>query len=283
MAQWGNTDDAANSVLWATGAVNLTPNSVNQALLFGNTTVGAFVAGEAVGQFGLDVNEISLAVANVAVAQYVIVNAGSGYGANAAVTVANTTGGANTLAANSTQTLGRITAVTANATIKGYTSRPAVTIAAPALIIFNGNTAVTGNTIAITTANSRFQVNDKVIYAGNATSTPSGLVDSTTYFISFANTTVVALAAAPNGANIALAKASGDGTTAGGATFQGETATAEAVLTGFGAIDGAAHTGWVLRTVGSGGRAGRVQYETLVAMGGNFSTDASDDAILPDA
>ena len=283
MAQWGNTDDAANSVLWATGAVNLTPNSVNQAALFGNTTIGAFVAGEAVGQFGLDVNEVSLAVANVAVAQYVITSGGSGYGANAAVTVANTTGGANTLAANSTQTLGRITAVTANATIRGYTSAPAVTIAAPALIIFNGNTAVTGNTIAITAANSRFQVNDKVIYAGNATSTPSGLVDSTTYFISFANTTVVALAAAPNGANIALAKASGDGTTAGGATFQGETATAVAVLTGRGYIDGGAHTGWVLRTVGSGGRAGRVQYETLVAMGGNFSTDASDDAILPDA
>ena len=283
MAQWGNTDDAANSVLWATGAVNLTPNSVNQAALFGNTTIGAFVAGEAVGQFGLDVNEVSLAVANVAVAQYVITSGGSGYGANAAVTVANTTGGANTLAANSTQTLGRITAVTANATIRGYTSAPAVTIAAPALIIFNGNTAVTGNTIAITAANSRFQVNDKVIYAGNATSTPSGLVDSTTYFISFANTTVVALAAAPNGANIALAKASGDGTTAGGATFQGETATAVAVLTGRGYIDGGAHTGWVLRTVGSGGRAGRVQYETLVAMGGNLSTDASDDAILPDA
>ena len=283
MAQWGNTDDAANSVLWATAAVNLTPNTTNQTALFGNTTIGAFVAGEAVGQFGLDVNEVSLAVANVAVAQYVITSGGSGYGANAAVTVANTTGGANTLAANSTQTLGRITAVTANATIRGYTSAPAVTIAAPALIIFNGNTAVTGNTIAITAANSRFQVNDKVIYAGNATSTPSGLVDSTTYFISFANTTVVALAAAPNGANIALAKASGDGTTAGGATFQGETATAVAVLTGRGYIDGGAHTGWVLRTVGSGGRAGRVQYETLVAMGGNFSTDASDDAILPDA
>ena len=66
-------------------------------------------------------------------------------------------------------------------------------------------------------------------------------------------------------------------------TVTGDTAAAEAVLTGFGAIDGAAHTGWVLRTVGSGGRAGRVQYETLVAMGGNFSTDASDDAILPDA
>lgn len=35
------------------------------------------------------------------------------------------------------------------------------------------------------------------------------------------------------------------------------------------------HAGWILRTVGSGGRAGRVQEETLVAMG-SISTDAED-------
>lgn len=282
MAQWGNTDDAANSVLWATGAVNLTPNSVNQALLFGNTTVGAFVAGEAVGQFGLDVNEISLAVANVAVAQYVIVNAGSGYGANAAVTVANTTGGANTLAANSTASGGRITAVTANATIKGYTSRPTVTIAAPAAISFNANSAVTNATdaIALSTANSFFLAGDRVTYAIAAGNTAlTNLTSGGTFFIKTSNTTAVTLAASPNGDTIDLTK----GLTEAGHSLTGQTATAESVLTGFGAIDGAAHTGWVLRTVGSGGRAGRVQYETLVAMGGNFSTDASDDAILPDA
>lgn len=288
MAQWGNTDDAANSVLWATTAVNLTPNSVNQAALFGNTTVNAFNNGgvaikEAIGQFGLGVAEISV-TGNTAVAQYIITNAGSGYSANAAVTVANTSGGANTLAANSTVAVGRVTALTANGTtIRGYTSAPAVTIAAPAAIVFNGNTAVSGNTIAITTANSKFLVGDKVTYAGNTLSTPGGLTDTGTYYISFANSTVVALAAAPNGANIALTKAAGDSTTAGGGTLTGETATAVAVLTGRGYIDGAAHTGWVLRTVGTGGRAGRVQYETLVAFGGDFSTDASDDAILHDA
>lgn len=36
-----------------------------------------------------------------------------------------------------------------------------------------------------------------------------------------------------------------------------------------------AHAGWVVRTEGTGGRAGRVQYETLVAMG-SISTDAED-------
>lgn len=43
---------------------------------------------------------------------------------------------------------------------------------------------------------------------------------------------------------------------------------------------GITHTGWVLRTAGSGGRAGRVSYEVLVA--GGIASDASDDAVLPD-
>ena len=41
------------------------------------------------------------------------------------------------------------------------------------------------------------------------------------------------------------------------------------------------HAGWVLRTVGSGGRTGRVTEETLVAMG-SMDLDASDDTIYPD-
>lgn len=286
MAQWGNTDDAANSVLWATGAVNLTPNSVNQALLFGNTTIGAFTAGEAVGQFGLDVNEVSLAVANVAVAQYVITSGGSGYGANAAVTVANTTGGANTLAANSTQTLGRITAVTANATIRGYTSRPTVTIAAPASLNIVSNTAGFSNTadaFLVATANSKFAVGDRIFYGVPTNNTAiAPLTGNTFLYVQAANTTAIKLATAPNGDAINLTDARNLASPETH-TITGDTATAEAVLTGRGVIDGAGHTGWVLRTVGSGGRAGRVQYETLVAMGGNFSTDASDDAILPDA
>jgi hypothetical protein len=198
------------------------------------------------------------------------------------VSVANTTGGANTLAANSTVATGRVTAVTANATISGYTSAPAVTIAAPAAQSFNANAAVTNATdaIAITTANSFFLVGDKVTYTvatGNTALT--NLVSGTDYFIKTSNTTAVTLAAVPNGDTIDLTK----GLSETGHSLRGETATAVAVLTERGYTKGAAHTGWVLRTVGTGGRAGRVQYETLVAMGGTFSTDASDDAILPDA
>lgn len=290
MAQWGNTDDAANSVLWATTAVNLTPNTVNQTSLFGNTTVSAFVTGEAVGQFALDTTEIAVS-GNAAVAQYVITSGGSGYGANAAVTVANTSGGANTLLANSTvsttnATRGRVTAVTANVTVGGYSSAPTVTIAAPATINIVSNTSGfsnTADTFLITSANSRFQVGDRIYYgvpAGNTALTP--LTGNTYYYVQAANTTAIKLATAPGGAAINLTDARDD-TSPETHTVVGDTATAVAVLTERGYTKGAAHTGWVLRTVGTGGRAGRVQYETLVAMGGNFSSDASDDAILPDA
>jgi hypothetical protein len=44
---------------------------------------------------------------------------------------------------------------------------------------------------------------------------------------------------------------------------------------------GIAHAGWNVRTAGSGGRAGRVQYETLVAMS-SITGDASDDTVLPE-
>ena len=40
------------------------------------------------------------------------------------------------------------------------------------------------------------------------------------------------------------------------------------------------HAGWVVRKEGTGGRAGRVQYETLVAMG-SMTADA-EDVVLPD-
>ena len=42
------------------------------------------------------------------------------------------------------------------------------------------------------------------------------------------------------------------------------------------------HSGWVIRREGTGGRAGRVTYEVLVATG-SIATDGSDDTNFPDA
>ena len=42
------------------------------------------------------------------------------------------------------------------------------------------------------------------------------------------------------------------------------------------------HAGWVLRKVGSGGRAGRVTYETLVALNNTVGESTSDSSVFPD-
>lgn len=82
MANWGNTDDAANSVLWATTQVKLTPNTDNQANLYTNTTADAFISGITVGQFGVDTSEAQAlragANTKVAHAGWVLRTVGSG-------------------------------------------------------------------------------------------------------------------------------------------------------------------------------------------------------------
>ena len=57
MAQWGNTDDAANSVIWATESVNKPANTANRDALFGNTTANAYFDGVTIGQYGVDTAE----------------------------------------------------------------------------------------------------------------------------------------------------------------------------------------------------------------------------------
>lgn len=82
MANWGNTDDAANSVLWATTQAKLTPNTVNQTNLFGNTTADAFITGQTMGQFGVSGGEAQAlregANTKVAHAGWVLRTVGSG-------------------------------------------------------------------------------------------------------------------------------------------------------------------------------------------------------------
>ena len=229
----------------------------------------AEVGGDASKVFGVDTTE--MAVSNASVIQYITTFAGSGYSANALVTVdGNAT-------ANGLNTGGRISVLSV---LPGntYTTSPAVTVAAPSAITFNALTAVsnTDDTITISTANSKFLVNDKVLYSVAAGNTAiGGLANGTFYYIQAANTTTVKLTTAPGQAAINLTAS----VTETGHSLTGETATAAAVLSG--AKAGAAHAGWVRRIVGTGGRAGRVQEETLVAMG-SIAGDL-EDTVMKDA
>ena len=229
----------------------------------------AYVAASEVGAnagevYGIDATEA--AVANGSLISIPVATPGSGYTANAAVTVGGN-GTANGLA-NST----------INVVLPGnsYSSPPAVTVAAPAARSFNANTSVASNGFIAFSTNV-FQNGDIATYAvaeGNTTITE--LVSGTGYYIVDANSTGVYLAATPGGAQITLTKGLGET----GHTLQGQTATA-----GYPVISGLAgkiaHAGWVRRQVGTGGRAGRVQYETLVA-GGSISGDA-EDSVAKDA
>ena len=270
--------------------------------MFGNTTVGAFIPGKAVGVFGVDQYEV--ANNSGPIIDGAVTYAGSGYAANATITVTATNGGINGVAnaqANNTTKAGKIEAINISTAGSGYITPPTITIAAPGAININANTTsfanatvsgTTNSSFVIASANSRWQVGDRFFYGvptGNSSIAP--LTGNTYYYVSFANTSLIKIAATRGGPNIAIT----DTRTTGAQevhTFRGDTATGK-VTVGGGKNNGIAHAGWVLRTEGTGGRAGRVQYETLVAMGslgmnGNkwgtpvTTTDASDDTVLPE-
>lgn len=277
MSQWKNDDSAANSVAYVGALVNKTPNTDNRDNLFGNTTPSAFVTGQIVGQFGVDATEAGSANGTVA---YVTIKNGSGYSANAILTVSggagNTTAAAGNAHANSS---GRIDGLLFSNVGVNYSSPPTFAVSAPTAVSFNPNTGISAvtDTIAISTANSKFLAGDKVQYLVAAGNTAvAELANGSYYYIAASNTTTVSLAATPGGANIELTATAVSET---GHTLTGETAEFATVLNRGKAV---AHAGWNLRRVGTGGRAGRVHYECLVAMG-SMTGDASDDAILKDS
>ena len=190
-----------------------------------------------------------------------------------------------TATATATVSGGVVTGVTVTAVGSDYQSAPAVTVAAPSEVTFNAQSAVSTANDTITASSHPFNTGDAVTYADKGGTVLANLTDGGTFFIIKVDANTVKLATTLDNAN--------DGTaidlTAGSSENHGLTgATATAVATlGLG-LTGAdegtevAHIGWVKRTVGTGGRAGRVHYETLVAAS-SISGDASDDIALSDS
>ena len=294
MGQWGNTDVAANSVLWGVTGFNGAPNTTNRSAFYGNVTPDAFTTGETIGQFGVDTTEMGVASGNVV--QIVFSNNGTGYTANATITFSGG-GGTSAAATGTANGFGKISGSVISNAGSSYGTNPTIVFDAPANTAFNGNTAITGgastglatdanSTITFTTVSAAFgtaifKVGDSVKYRVNTGNTVvGGLTTETIFFVQHANTTKIALAATSGGDRITLTKSAGTDPQAGH-YLQGVTATGAAVVGGA-KNKGVTHAGWNVRTVGTGGRAGRVQYETLVAMG-SIADDGSDDNILPDA
>jgi len=286
MPLWGNTDDAANSVISAPALYNQAPTRANANLLYGNTTLNGVVTGEVVGMYGVDTTE--MAVGTGPVVDGIITFAGSGYRANTTVAFTSNNTGSSAAANGQSNASGKISAINISTNGSGYTTSPIITLAAPTAQTFPGNTTVVqvGNTtntgwISLGTNAPFFTNNDVVTYLVAASNTAlGGLVNATAYFVLTVNSTAIQLKSDPNAAaaiNISSVPTSAQA----GHSITGETATG-VVTVGGAKNKGIAHAGWVVRTEGTGGRAGRVQYETLVAMG-SISTDGSDDNPLPDA
>ena len=223
--------------------------------------------------FGISTAEIG--VDNGTILTATITSPGSGYFANAAIVVSGGGGasGAANAEANSTGYIETINITNAGT---GYETGPKFTVASPAAQAFNANTAVAANGFVGISTN-KFQVNESVTYtvaAGNTALTE--LTTLTSYYVQASNSTGIYLASSYGGDAITLTASTVSET---GHSFTGVPAT---VVTLVGGAQGAAHAGWNRRTVGTGNFAGRVKYETLVAMS-SITGDAGDDSELPDS
>lgn len=146
MSQWGKSDNAANSVYWGSQLLNKTANSANRTALYGNTTMGAFVTGQVVGQYGVDVVEAANTAADfkkVAHAGWNLKTQGTGPIANVTITAGGTgyantdtfrvtatgTGSVNATGTITTNSTGGITALAITNYGAGFTTvAPSVTI-----------------------------------------------------------------------------------------------------------------------------------------------------------
>lgn len=280
MALWGDKDAASNSAIFGVAGYKKRASTTNRDAFFGNTTADAYITGLTVGQFGVDKSEIGVTRTGNVVS-VTITSPGSGYFANATVTIGGVVDGGGTGAtanaeANAT---GRIALVNITAEGSSYESVPDVVIDPPAAQSFNANTDVDGTAEFIAIAGNVFQNGDRVKYlvaAGNTALT--NLANNTNYYVVSANSTGVKLATAAGGTAINLTK----GVTETGHTLTGETATGIATLKQEAGNIGYVHAGWNVRKVLSNGR---VQTETLVALSKNAfaASDASDDTVLPDS
>jgi hypothetical protein len=229
--------------------------------------------------FGMDTTEITAGGDNVT--SVAVATGGARYLEVPAVTFSG--GAGSSAAATATIAGGVVTAVTVTNVGSAYTSAPTVAIAIPRRTILAASITLATDTIAYTAHGLSAGDTVKYFHGGGAAAT--GLTNNTTYYVIASGLTVDAfkVSATEGGTTVDI---TGQGTNAqyfelatAVATIQA-TAVADLGFSSSGMT--AAHAGWVLRTVGTGGRAGRVQTETLVAMG-SISSDASDDTVLPDA
>jgi hypothetical protein len=257
------------------------PTAANVALLYGNTQFQAYTQDLTQGLFMVDATETTAGGDNVT--DVSLSNYGSGYVEAPSVTFSG--GGGTSAAATAVVAGGKVSNITVTNVGSGYTSDPLATIQVPVLTVGTAQVVTANSTITYT---GHTQSNGAaVVYNWGGVSNIGGITNANTYYVTpvDANRFALATTAANAANNITISL-----TTTGGAgqyftIVNGVRATAvvdRGLSQGQSGAEHATHIGWNIKRVGAGGRAGRVQFETLVALS-NVIGDGSDDISLPDA
>lgn len=228
--------------------------------------------------YGVDTTEIAGGGANVTAVS--VATAGTKYKEVPAITFSTGSATANVFI----NTSGAVANISIFNVGYGYTTAPTVTIGAPFITFASANVTAAANTVTYSPGHL-FVTGDAAVYSNGGGTSVVGLTSGNTYYIINSSANTIALASstsnATNGVQIDITGV-GVGTAHTLTLTTAEAATATAIL-GIGTTveSKGAHAGWVKKTVGSGGRSGRIQYETLVAVG-SITTDAVDDKTFPD-
>jgi len=225
--------------------------------------------------YGVDTTEATAGGDNVSAVS--VASAGTLY--VEAPTVTFSGGGGSSAAATATISGGAVTAITVTNTGTAYTSVPTVTIPKARVTIPTSGITTATDTIAYTAHG--LVATDAVVYNNGGGTSATGLTSGTTYYVIASGLTANAfkVSATSGGSTVDI---TGTGNNAQYFEKVASTAATAVAALGDSAVGGSQHAGWVRRTVGTGGRAGRVQYETLVAMG-SMTGDQSDDIAFKDS
>jgi len=257
-----------------TGGTGVAGNTTAQAVtitLNNAGTGGNYIPGETLTVSGGTGTGATANVTATEVRTIAIAVAGSGYANGQTITVTTGTG----TSATATVTTGAADTIPASLTLVNrgtYTVNPTLSAVATTVSPSGG----TGLTVNLTT---RVKTISR-LSGGSYTALPTLTGAATTGSATGTGATVDLSI----GLNTVTLSNQGSGYLTAPAVTIGGTggvgATATAVLQNAANNDGF-HAGWVRRVEGTGGRAGRVHFETLVAMG-SIVNDADDDTVLPE-
>ena len=293
--------DGANCVKVVPGVNGATITAVSPAASYTLSEKPVYVAhegrspagtsgwlGDSTKVYGVDVTELKAGSDNIV--EVSISNAGTGYVEVPPVTFSG--GGGTSAAATATISANAVSSITVTNVGSAYTSTPTVVVARPRLTVPTANVNTTTETV--TYDGHKLSTGDSLVYYhGGGTpmaSTPTMTNGTTVVYANRATANTFRLYDTAVNAGVGYVGSSGSGiidiTGTGNALqyFEKRTATQATAVAALGehSSGGAAHAGWTRRIVGTGGRAGRIQTEVLVAMG-SITGDQADDIQYPDA